>query len=135
MLSVNRNPSPRMLRQFAVACLVVGGLIAWRLGQRGSVAAAALVAAVALLIGAVGLLSPPSVRSLFIGLSLVTAPLGWAVSHLVLAALYFGVFTPIAFYFRLAGRDPLARRFEPQAATYWRERADAGPASRYYRQS
>lgn len=50
------------------------------------------------------------------------------VSPVVMAVIFFVVFTPIAYFMRLAGRDSLARRFEPMAPTYWKRREPPGPA-------
>lgn len=50
------------------------------------------------------------------------------VSPLVLGIIFFGVFTPIAWCMRLAGRDALKRRWDAQAHTYWQERDPPGPA-------
>jgi hypothetical protein len=44
--------------------------------------------------------------------------LGWINSRLILGFLYYGIFTPLGFLRRLAGRDPLNRR-GPGAASYW----------------
>ena len=49
------------------------------------------------------------------------------VSPLVLGLIFYGMFTPIAWGMRLAGRDALRRRFEPEAKTYWLERDPPGP--------
>lgn len=50
------------------------------------------------------------------------------VSPLVLGVIFYGVFTPVGFVMRLAGRDIMRRRFEPETATYWLERTPPGPA-------
>jgi hypothetical protein len=44
------------------------------------------------------------------------------------------VFTPIGLFFRLIGRDPLHRRFQPEADTYWVGRRPATDVRRYFRQ-
>ena len=49
------------------------------------------------------------------------------VSPLVLGLLFFGLFTPIAWGMRLAGRDAMKRRFEPEASSYWQDRDPPGP--------
>lgn len=49
------------------------------------------------------------------------------VSPLVLGLIFYGMFTPIAWGMRLAGRDIMKRRFEPQSTTYWQERDPPGP--------
>jgi hypothetical protein len=37
----------------------------------------------------------------------------------VLWILVLGIFTPVGWIFRIAGRDALSRRFRPEATTYW----------------
>lgn len=49
------------------------------------------------------------------------------VSPIVLAIMFYGMFVPTAIVMRLAGRDPMTRRFEPRARTYWKERSPPGP--------
>lgn len=49
------------------------------------------------------------------------------VSPVVMAVIFFVVFTPVACVMRLTGRDALARRFEPAAPTYWKRREPPGP--------
>lgn len=49
------------------------------------------------------------------------------VSPVVLGIIFFGMFAPVAFVFRLRGRDVLSRRFEPSLPTYWLDRAPPGP--------
>jgi hypothetical protein len=49
------------------------------------------------------------------------------VSPVVLGVIFYGMFTPIAWAMRRAGRDAMKRRFEPAARTYWVERDPPGP--------
>ena len=39
---------------------------------------------------------------------IVAFPIGWAVSHIMLAALFYGLFTPVALVFRTIGRTHCA---------------------------
>jgi hypothetical protein len=55
------------------------------------------------------------------------------VSPVILGILYFGMFTPIGWAMRLAGRDPMARTFEPVKKSYWIDRAPPGPAEDSFR--
>ena len=50
------------------------------------------------------------------------------VSPIVLGAMYYAVLTPFGLAMRLAGRDPMRKRFEPAAPTYWIARQPPGPA-------
>lgn len=50
------------------------------------------------------------------------------VSPIVMGAIFFLIITPIALVMRLSGRDPLKRGYEPDAVSYWIDRAPLGPA-------
>jgi hypothetical protein len=50
------------------------------------------------------------------------------ISPLLLAILYYGCVTPIGFLMRVAGKDPMRRRFEPTENSYWIIRKPPGPA-------
>lgn len=59
----------------------------------------------------------------------------WAVlGKAGLAALFFGVVTPLAIARRLLGRDDAFRHPAPGAATYWRARATSGDPRSAFRQ-
>ncbi len=49
------------------------------------------------------------------------------VSPVLLGFIFFGLFTPIAWGMRLAGRDLMQRRADPQATSYWLNRDPPGP--------
>ncbi len=83
----------------------------------------------------VGWVIPSFMRLVFVGMSYLAWPIGFVVSHVVLAAVYYLVLTPIGLLMRVFGYDPMARRFDREAASYWHERATAGSeAKRYFRQ-
>ncbi|HEX9973430.1 MAG TPA: SxtJ family membrane protein [bacterium] len=48
--------------------------------------------------------------------------LGWINTRIILGLLYYFLFTPIALVMRLMGRDPLHRKLDKQAKTYWKVR-------------
>ena len=43
-------------------------------------------------------------------------PIGLALSHVILGAVFYIVFTPVGLVMRLLGKDPLHRRFDRAAA-------------------
>ncbi len=53
--------------------------------------------------------------------------LGRIVSPIIMALIYFGVVTPIALIARARGVDPMRRRFDPAAPSYWIAREPPGP--------
>lgn len=124
MISIDWNPTPRKLRQFAAASLVAGGVLAGfgRWPIVGLVFAAA---------GLLGLASPRLVRPLYLGLSVVTAPIGWVVSNLLLALIFLLVITPLGLLLRLTGRRGVLRR---PAASTWERHSPPSSAGQYLRQ-
>ena len=123
---INRNPGTRTLRQFsALLILIVGGMALWK----GNPAAAAIVAAIGLL----GLAIPAALRPVYVGWMIVAFPIGWLVSHAMLAVLYFIVFLPLGVLFRLVRRDALLLR-KPATETYWTEKQQPEEVTRYFRQ-
>lgn len=61
-------------------------------------------------------------------------PIGWTFSHVILAAIYYGVITPIGLALRLTGHDAMRRRFDPNASSYWLPRRVPADPARYFRQ-
>ena len=80
------------------------------------------------------LLAPAANRPLYVALVLITYPIGVVLSHVLLAVVFFGVITPVGLFFRLVGRDPLRRRFDPQAESYWVPYRPPDSMERYFRQ-
>jgi hypothetical protein len=54
--------------------------------------------------------------------------LHFVISPLFLGILFYICVTPMGFLMRLAGKDPLRRKFEPEAKSYWIVREPPGPA-------
>ena len=72
---------------------------------------------------------------IYVLLALVTRPIGWALSHLIIAVLFYALITPLGLLRRLLGRDPLALRAAPGADSYWAQRPPPDDGSSYLRQS
>ncbi|MGJ3258558.1 MAG: SxtJ family membrane protein [Rhodospirillales bacterium] len=50
------------------------------------------------------------------------------VNPVVMAFLYYSTVVPTGLIMRMVGKDPLNRRFDPEAKSYWIERDPPGPA-------
>lgn len=61
-------------------------------------------------------------------------PIGWSVSAAVLTLTYYLAIMPIGLIMRLSGYDPMHRRLDRQANTYWIERPPPADKARYFRQ-
>lgn len=135
MIEVNWSPDNRTLKQFGLIGLLgfpgVGAVAYW-VWQMPTLAMvfAGLGPAVWLL----GMLHTPSVRYVYVAMSVAAYPIGFVVSHTVLAAVYFLMFTPIGLIFKLIGRDALERRLDRQSATYWQSHPAANSPDRYFKQ-
>jgi hypothetical protein len=127
------QPSTRTLRQFAAMCVAVFGCLAAYETLRNGVTTRCLIWNVLALVGVVGLIRPQTLRLIFVASMIVAWPMGWLVSHVILAVLYFGMFTPVAVVFRLLGRDALALR-RPQRKSYWTAKPTPRDVRRYFRQ-
>lgn len=128
------KPSPRVLRQFAAAWLVFFlAAAAMQLFVRHRTTAAWVLAAIAL-IGVVGLLMPSAVKWLFVGASVIAFPIGWVVTQVVLAVMFYAVLTPLALLFRWRGRDELYLRRKPERAGFWTTHRSAEDLKRYLKQ-
>jgi hypothetical protein len=127
--------TPRMLRQFAGLWLAFfTALACWQWFGRDRVVLALACVALALVVGPLGLARPLAIRPLFSGLLWATRPIGWVVSHVNMAAVYYGLFTPMAFVFRLIGRDALTLRPQPRQESYWTVKPMSTDLRGYFRQ-
>jgi hypothetical protein len=82
----------------------------------------------------VGLAVPSFLRYVYVGMAYLAFPIGWVVSHLVLAAVYYLVLTPVGLLLRGFRYDPMNRRFDPHAESYWTPRESADDVQRHFRQ-
>ena len=132
---IPRDPSRATLRQFAGLWMIFfGGLALWEFLARGRPELAALLALLAATIGPLGLARPEWVRWIFVGWMVLAFPIGWTVSHLMLAVMFFGLFAPIGLVFRLLGRDPLHRTRRPELDSYWTPKPASADLRGYFKQ-
>jgi hypothetical protein len=140
LIRIEKNPSGRQLLVFGSAWLVFfggWGLAAWMRGRHNT---GEILWTSGAIVPLAGVASRKLLRHAYVGLSYATYPVGFVVSHLVLALVYFLALTPIGLTMRrltmrLLGHDPLTRNFEPGARTYWKPREKTKPADSYFNQS
>ncbi len=135
LIAINKNPSRKELLWFgAIFALffgVIGALLLWKFDAR---TAAYVIWAAAGAVTVLYYIIPPVRRPLYLGWLYAAFPIGWVVTHLLLAIVFYLVFTPIGLIMRLCGRDPMQRRFNAEAASYWTARKPIGDSERYFRQ-
>ncbi len=132
---VKAEPSRKVLRQFAGTWLVLFlGISAQKQFLQSRPGAALAWAVAALIVGIPGLVRPALVRWAYSGSMVLAFPVGWCVSNCILAALYFGVITPIGLVRRCLGHDELGRRPDSGRGTFWDPKPAPRDVSSYFRQ-
>jgi hypothetical protein len=136
MIAIQWNPERKQLRQFAglwfpAFCALLGWIIGVKSGQWTAVK---MGWAVCGLLSVAGIVDPPAIRPIFVGLILLTYPIGWVVSHLLLGAIYYLLFLPIGLVLRITGHDPLQLK-PPPGNTLWKTPVGKTDAASYLRQS
>ena len=134
LIKRNREPSARELQWFglllALFFVLIGALVWWRIG---SPTAGGVLGAIGLCLAAIYYAVPPLRRTIFLVWMALVYPIGWTISHLLLALTYYLVLTPIGLILRCV-RDPMERGFDASAASYWTEHDPASDPKRYFRQ-
>lgn len=121
LVSLNLKPSDKQLRDFGLAglfmCTVIG-LVLLGLGKIAPRGLTVLFLA-GLTMFVLSRLCASLIKPVYLVMVIVTFPVGWVISHLVMGLFFYVVITPIAILFKIIGRDTLCRRFDPQTDTYW----------------
>ena len=117
---ISFNPSRKTLRQFTWLWLAFfGGMALWQALVKERTTLGLILAALAVIVGSLGLTRPEWLRFLYVGWMILAFPIGWTVSQVMLALIFYGLFTPFGLVFRLIGRDPLQRTRRSNRESYW----------------
>ena len=136
LIEVKWSLSVRELRRFAAVLMpiffgLVGGFVA--LGS-GSWTWGAAVWGPAFLICVLGYAHPGFMQLVYAIWMHAVYPIGWCISHLMMALIFFGTLMPIGLVMKLFGRRVLHRRFDPDAETYWEPYRPDDHPERYFNQ-
>jgi hypothetical protein len=136
LVSLNLKPSQKQLKDFGFISLVMCFVIGLALFGLDKIPAIGFMifCLVGVALYVLSRISVALIKPIYLGMILLTYPIGWVVSHLMMALFYYGIITPVALLFRLLNRDPLCRRYEPDADTYWIPCKKKRPAKDYFRQ-
>jgi len=136
VIEINRNPSRKDLLVFGLMLVaftaLLGAMFLWR---THSMAVARAVWYGGGAISAVYFVLPPLRKPIFLGWTYLTFPIGFVVSHVILGFVYFVVFTLVGLAMRLVGYDPMQRKLDPSAKSYWVAHDPGTSVERYFRQS
>jgi len=132
---VIQAPKPRVVRQFGVVCLVVlAGAGLYLALARGRTVTGYSLIGLGVLSAVLGLAAPGLFRWVFTGAMMVAFPIGFVVSQVMLAFLFFGVFLVVGAFLRLRGWDGLHLRRRPAGASYWDDKQPPPDPGRYLKQ-
>lgn len=146
-MKLDLRPPRRILDQFAWAALLLLPLLAALLRWRyelpmpwvyGLCAAGALIGAAQLLVPLLARPLAPAAervvtRPVYVVLTLVTFPIGFVISQVLMALLYYLLITPIAWCFRLLKREVIGLRPDAKRASYWVVRGEPRDAKSYFK--
>jgi len=137
LIKINWNPPQSQLRSFniicPIACLALSALLYAFKGL--DIRWALTITAAGLAVFCAGLISLKITKAVFLGLTVLTLPIGYAVSFVLMAIFYYLILTPLGLVFRLIGRDVLRRRFDRSAKSYWISRDPSRSLESYFHQS
>ena len=144
LVEINFNPDRKTLRQFGVIAFVGFGVLAalayyeklifsfgsgdarmplvWTFAALGTIAAF------------FSLVAPRANRVLYVGLTLLAFPIGFVLSYVIMGTLFFLIIGPIALLFRILGRDPIHRGYDPNASSYWLQAPPKRDKESYFHQ-
>lgn len=126
-----RAPSPARARLVRLAAAVTAALLLWWLGLR---TAAVAVAVVFTTLTAAATAWPAVDRAATSVSARISRGASAALGAVLMGLVHFAVFLPASLLMRLAGRDPLRLRFQPDLPSYWtiRRPVPARLAARQY---
>ena len=145
LIDINLEPDDKILRQFGLLALVGFGFvatIAWFdvLIFAAFPLGAAKFPVVAGLAGLAGLCTlfsavyPKANLPVYLGLTILSYPIGFVLSYVIMGTLFYLMLAPVGLFFKLTGRDPLARKWDPQATSYWHDARPTRASETYFKQ-
>ena len=137
---VNWNPGRAERKKFAVSLIIGFPVIALIMGTVARLTANAWkpfflwLGVIGLAIGVVLWLIPQIARPFYAVWFFIGCCVGIVMGNVLFAAFYYLLLTPMGLVMRLAGRDPLRRKFDRATPTYWQDAEKVIDLKRYYRQ-
>jgi hypothetical protein len=134
VIDLNLKPSKKELRTFGLCALAFLAIVGWIVFRRsGSAPVGASIAGIGLALAVLGFAVPQVLRPVWVVLMVINYPIGWVITHVVMAIIFYLVVTPVGIIMRLTGRDPMERAFDRTAKTYWKPRNTDPDSAGYFR--
>src|SRR5688572_28400115 len=135
LIRINTRPSAKDLRIFGGLCVLFGAIFAAVAWSKHEPVFAGIAAGVATLAAVVAIWAPQLLHWIYLGAVYATFPIGFVVSHIIFATVYYVVIFPIGLLLRSFGNDPLSRSLNQTRQTYWSPRPPEKPKKSYFHQS
>ena len=136
MIEINYQPSKSQLRVFGGLLILFALIVGWQILRHFDAKVVAYaIAGILGVLGTIGLVAPNLLKPIYVGWTVAVFPIGWVVSHLLMAMIFYGIFTPIGLIRRTVGGDPLQRKLDPNAESYWEPTPEKPSRESYFRQS
>jgi len=134
MIALDLKPSAKQLRVFGAAALLFLGLMGWWLQAHATPNWAIACWVTAGFSGFAALAFPKANLPLYVALTLVAFPIGIVLSYVMLGVMWYIVMTIVALCFRVLRKDPLQRKWDKSAQSYWLPYPKTENRERYFRQ-
>jgi hypothetical protein len=112
------NASDKEVRKFGIMFSIIClGIAGYSYYKSGTVWPWFLGGSVLFALGGLALRS--ALRPVYVGWMKFAFVLGWVNTRLILGVFFYAILTPIGVIMRIFGWDPLTRKIDRQAPTYW----------------
>lgn len=112
------RPSDKQLRSFAIVMAVAFGAAGLLIFFRGK-PEFMLAWTAALLFIAAGMIRPQWLAWPYVIWMKIASVLAWINTRILLCVIFYAIMAPVGLAMRLFGFDPLERRYDKRAKTYW----------------
>lgn len=144
LIELDLDPPQRLLRQFGfIACGALGLLALcahqqWLMFDSDLGAARIPTSGTLAALGALSLLfslvAPRANRPLYVALTLLTFPIGFVLSYVIMAVLFYAIVAPTGLLLRLGGRELMPLGFARERDSYWLVSRPQRSSESYFKQ-
>jgi len=128
VIKIDLKPSVSQLKSFGFIAIagfsLMATMVLWKITDWQFRWPVFVLFGLAVLCPILSLVAPTANKPIYLTLMIVAIPIGFVVSGVVLRLIYYGLFTPMALWFKMRGRDAMNRQLDPGAETYWKDHRD-----------
>ncbi len=121
-------------RQFGAIGFIIFGAVAAFSYMRGHHVAPYIFGGLSAFLFIVRFIATPLMLPVYTGWMAFGKAVGWVNTNVLLTLAYFFAFAPVGLFMRLIGKDPMTRRFDVKAVSYWQPRAQRDIDPKRYEQ-